>query len=85
MKFLEDAQQLIDAGSYQEALDILDNRIKCGPEISKSRLSHYYATRSLCYAHLGNVAESMRDYQLILSFKNESRSVENMISSRDIS
>ena len=59
----------IDTGSYQKALDILDNRIKCGPEIPKSRLSHYYATRSLCYAHLGNIAESMRDYQLILSFK----------------
>ena len=39
MKFLEDAQGFLEAGKYQEALDILDRRIKCVHEMPKSRLA----------------------------------------------
>ena len=71
MKFLEDAQGFLEAGKYQEALDILDRRIKCVHEMPKSRLADYYCARALCLAHLGNIAKSIRDYQAFLSYQRK--------------
>ena len=54
MKFLEDARSLIQRGYYQEALEILDDRLKSKQEISPERLNEYYKCRSVCLAIRAN-------------------------------
>ena len=67
MHFLEDAQFLFQAGSYQEALKILDNRLMYSNEIPPKRLAQYYCSRSLCLALTGNMEGSISDYQAFVS------------------
>ena len=67
MKFLEDARSLIQRGYYQEALEILDDRLKSKQEISPERLNEYYKCRSVCLAIAGNIPDSIGDYQTFIS------------------
>ena len=73
MKFLEDARSLIQRGYYQEALEILDDRLKSKQEISPERLNEYYKWRSICLAITGNIPCSIGDYQTFIS--KESKTV----------
>ena len=69
MKFLEDAQKLVDTRHYLEALEILNDRIDCRREIKKERLAEYYCLRCICLASVGDILGSTKDYQAILSWE----------------